>query len=186
MKAFRLAFVLVSVVAVASACSGGSSSSGAASDDDDDTSFKLNNGHYAFVIATVPSDSCWAPPKTLPDVPMTITATFTVEGNEVTVVTDASGSVPSQTMNLVKNGNSLTGGGNGLADLNEQGINCVLDVGGDFDGTMTAEDVFDATMTIDIAESSGPDCGLLVGTFLPEQVDALPCALELEGAGEKG
>ena len=186
MKAFQLASVFAALVVLASACSGGSSSSPASSDDDDDDgTFKLNNGHYAFLIDNVPSDNCWAEPKTLPEVPMTITATFTVVGNDVTIVTDASGSIPSQTMNLVKDGNNLTGGGSGLADLNEQGINCVLDVGGTFDGVMTAEDVFDATMAIDVAQSTG-DCSLLVGSFLPEQVDQLPCALELEGAGEKG
>lgn len=188
MKAFRLLFVFASIVSLASACSGGSSTSSPASsddDDDDDGSFKLNDGHYAFLIDAVPADTCWAPPKTLPTIPMTIGATFTVVGNDVTVVTDASGSIPSQTMNLVKNGNDLTGGGSGLADLNSQGINCILDVTGAFDGVLTAEDVFDATMNIDIAQSSG-DCSLLVGTFLPEQVDQLPCALELEGAGEKG
>ena len=186
MKAFQLA-LFASIVVLAAACSGGSSSSSPASsdDDDDDGSFKLGNGHYAFVIDNVPSDNCWAEPKTLPEVPMTITATFTVNGNDVTIVTDASGSIPSQTMNLVKNGNDLTGGGSGLADLNEQGINCVLDVGGTFDGVMTAEDKFDATMAIDVAQSTG-DCSLLVGSFLPEQVDQLPCDLELEGAGEKG
>ena len=186
MKAFQLA-LFASIVVLAAACSGGSSSSSPASsdDDDDDGSFKLGNGHYAFVIDNVPSDNCWAEPKTLPEVPMTIGATFTVNGNDVTIVTDASGSIPSQTMNLVKNGNNLTGGGSGLADLNEQGINCVLDVGGTFDGVMTAEDKFDATMAIDVAQSTG-DCSLLVGSFLPEQVDQLPCDLELEGAGEKG
>jgi hypothetical protein len=186
MKAFRWSFVLASMVALVSACSGGSSSSPATSDDDDDDgTFKLGDGHYAFVIDAVPADTCWAPPKTLPEIPLTMGATFTVDGNDVTVVTDANGNIPSQTMNLVKDGNNLTGGGSGLADLNEQGINCILDVGGTFDGVMTAEDKFDATMTIDVAQSSG-DCSLLVGDFLPEQVDQLPCALDLEGAGEKG
>jgi hypothetical protein len=187
MKAFRFAFVFASVVALASACSGGSSSSSpvGGDDDDDDGSFKLSNGHYAFTIDNVPADNCWAPPKTLPTLPLVITGTYTVVGNDVTIVTDASGSIPSQTLNLVKDGNNLTGGGTGLADLNEQGINCILDVAGDFTGVMTAEDKFDATMVIDVAQSSG-DCSLLVGSFLPEQVDQLPCDLELEGAGEKG
>jgi hypothetical protein len=186
MKAFRLAFVFASVVALASACSGGSSSSSpVGGDDDDDGVFKLGDGHYAFTIDAVPADTCWAPPKTNPELPMVITGNFTVVGNDVTIVTDASGSIPSQTLNLVKDGNNLTGGGSGLADLNEQGINCILDVAGDFTGVMTAEDEFDATMAIDVAQSSG-DCSLLVGTFLADQVDQLPCGLELEGAGEKG
>lgn len=176
-------FVVLSIAAAG--CSGSSSSNPASGDDDDDGSFALTAGTYDDVITAVPADTCWAPPKTLPTIPMTIGATFTVVGNDVTVVTDASGSIPSQTMNLVKNGNDLTGGGSGLADLNSQGINCILDVTGAFDGVLTAEDVFDATMNIDIAQSSG-DCSLLVGTFLPEQVDQLPCAMELEGAGEKG
>lgn len=185
MKAFRLSFGFAAVVALASACSGGSSSSPATGDDDDEGAFKLNDGHYAFTIDAVPADTCWAPPKTNPEVPMVITGTFTVVGNDVTIVTDASGSIPSQTLELVKDGNDLTGGGNGLADLNEQGINCVLQIDGDFTGVMTAEDEFDATMTLDIAQSSG-DCSILVGTFLPEQLDQLPCALDLEGTGAKG
>ena len=185
MKAFRLAFVFAALVALATACSGGSSSSSPATGDDDDSSFKLNDGHYAFTIDAVPADSCWAPPKTLPELPMVITGNFTVVGNDVTIVTDASGNIPSQTLELVKTGNDLVGGGTGLADLNPQGINCILDVGGDFTGVMTAEDEFDATMTLDIAESSG-DCSLLVGTFLAEQVDQLPCALDLDGSGAKG
>lgn len=186
MKAFRLALVFASVVALASACSGGSSSSNpVGGDDDDDGTFKLNNGHYAFTIDAVPADTCWAPPKTNPETPMVITGTFTVEGNDVTIVTDASGSIPSQTMNLVKNGNDLTGGGSGPADLNEQGINCVLQIDGTFTGVMTAEDEFDATMAIDIDQLSG-DCSILVGSLLADQLDALPCALELGGAGAKG
>ena len=182
----RLALVFASLVVLATACSGGSSSSPVGGDDDDDDgTFKLNDGHYAFTIDNVPADSCWAAPKTLPELPMVITGNFTVVGNDVTIVTDASGSIPSQTLNLVKTGNDLVGGGTGLADLNDQGINCILDVAGDFTGVMTAEDKFDATMTIDVAQSSG-DCAILVGTFLNEQVDQLPCGLELEGAGEKG
>lgn len=183
MKAFRLVGSLAAVAALATACSGGSSSSSPIGDDDDDA-FKLTDGHYAFVIDSVPSDTCWAPPKTNPEVPMTIGGEFTVVGNDVTIVTDASGSIPSQTLELTKNGNDLTGGGSGPADLNEQGINCVLQIDGTFDGLMTGLDEFDATMSIDVDQLSG-DCSILVGTFLADQLDALPCALELTGSGKK-
>ena len=185
MKAFRLVCSVASVAALVAACSGGSSTGSPVEGDDDDGVFKLNDGHYAFVIDQVPSDTCWAPPKTNPEVPMTITGTFTVVGNDVTIVTDANGSIPSQTLNLTKNGNDLTGGGSGPVDLNEQGINCILNVEGSFDGVMTAEDEFDAVMNISVEQQSG-DCSLLVGTFLDDQVDQLPCALSLEGAGAKG
>ena len=181
MKAFRVVGSIAALAAFGAACSGGSSSSSPVGGDD---AHKLTDGHYAFVIDNVPSDTCWAPPKTNPETPMTIGGEFTVDGNDVTIVTDASGSIPSQTLNLTKDGNDLTGGGSGPADLNSQGINCVLQIDGTFDGLMTGLDEFDATMSIDVAQLSG-DCSILVGSFLADQLDQLPCALTLTGSGKK-
>lgn len=183
MKPSRLAATLSLAAVVLASCSGGSSGSPVGGDDDDAT-HKLGNGHYAFVIDEVPADTCWAPPKTNPELPITMTATFTVVGSEVTVVTDDTG-YGSQTLELTKNGNDLTGGGAGDADLSGQGIACVLHITGAFDGVMTGEDRFDAVITLDISQAGG-DCSLLVGTFLADQLDQLPCHLELAGSGQKG
>lgn len=166
---------------LASACSG--SSSGSTSDDDDDgaTSFSLSSGTYNDVITAVPADTCWAPPKTNPQVPMTLVADLTVSGNTVTITTSI-GNTP-QTFTVTKSGNVLTGTSEGDVDLNPD-LNCILHVVGTFDGTMTANDAFDADQTITLSQAGG-DCSLLVGNLSTDQLDQLPCTFSLQGAATK-
>ena len=182
MKAFRLVLALGFMAAVA-ACGDSGSSNPASSDDDDDddgqTLFALDDGDYDFVIDAAPEDTCWAPPKTMPELPMTQVATFTTEGDTITVVI-SDPTMGEQTMTLTRTGNTLKGGGTGPADT---GLGCVLSIVGDFEGELIADNVFDADMVLDISQESG-SCGILVGATEP-QVDALPCHLGLEGSGAK-
>ena len=179
---------LLGILALAvPACSGGvDSSDSAVSDDDDDAGFTLSDGSYTYTVNEVVEDTCWAEPKTNPELPMIVKGAFTTDADgTVTVVTEASGSVPSQTLKLEKDGNDLLGGGEGDADLNSQGINCVLHIVGEFDGIMTGNDAFDATQTITVSEVGGDSCWLLVGTALADQLDQLPCTLTVAGSAVK-
>lgn len=188
--AIRLSFLVLLALGTALGCSGGvDSSDSAVSDDDDDdgsSAFTLSDGSYTFTADEVIEDTCWAEPKTNPELPMAVKGDFTNEQDgSITVVTEASGSVPSQTLKLEKSGNDIAGGGEGDADLNSQGINCILHIVGSFDGIMTGDDAFDATQTVTISEAGGDSCWLLVGTAIADQLDNLPCTLTVGGSAIK-
>ena len=135
MKQTCLALALALTSAFAAACSGGSSSSGAGSAE----AYALSDGTYDFVVDDEVADSCWAPPKTFPELPLTVTGEFTVDGNAVTITINDP-NAGTQVLDIVKDGNALTGGGSGDADT---GLgDCILAITGDFDGTMTADDEF--------------------------------------------
>lgn len=172
--AFVLAISFSSLAATG--CSGGASSGAATG------GFALTAGTYDDVITSVPVDTCWAPPKTNPTLPMTIVAAIAVDGNTLTVTPETTGGV-SQSFTVTRDGNALTGDSVGDADLNPD-LNCVLHIVGTFDGTVTGDDAFDATQTVTISQQSG-DCSLLVGTFDPNQLDALPCTFTLQGSATK-
>ena len=158
-------------------------------DDDDDNQasptppgFTLTDGSYDFKVDAVPADTCWAPPKTNPEVPMTIVSEIFTEGDTIHVTPVIDG-VGSQEFLMARNGDKITGTSSDLLDLNDADtpIDCILQVTGTFDGVLVADDTFDALQTIGLAEAGGSACFLLVGTFDPNQVDQLPCSFTLEG-----
>lgn len=147
------------------------------------SSFALESGTYDYLIHTVPADTCWAPPKTNPPVPSTMVADVAVSGNDVTVTPQIDG-VPPQSYDIVKNENALTAQPTSQdVDLSGQGLDCVLNVAGTFDATMTADDVFEAAQTITLSEVSGAACFLLVGSTDDNQVDQLPCSFTINATG---
>lgn len=177
MKPFRLLLALSFAAAVA-ACGSAETSSPVNGDDDDDA-FTLTDGTYDFVIDEVVLDTCWAPPKTYPQLPMTLTGTYTTEGNTVTIVIEDD-QIGTQTLTVAKDGNGLIGGGSGPSpDL----LGCILNIEGAFDGVLVEDDTFDAQIDLDIEDGNG-NCAIAVGTVEP-QVDALPCRLELAGRGNR-
>lgn len=161
-------------------------------DDDDDKasptptpdSFALTSGNYDYLVDNVPSDTCWAPPKTNPEVPMTVVAEIVVEGDKVTVRPEIQQGI-TQEFVMTRDGDALSGVSSGDVDLmeTELALDCILHIEGTFDGLMTADNAFDAVQTVDVSEAGGTSCGLLVGNFDPNQLDQLPCSFTLEGAG---
>lgn len=176
-----LAATFAALTVLASACSDSSSSPASDDDDDGSTSFSLSSGTYNDVITAVPTDTCWAPPKTNPQVPMTQVAELTVSGNNVTMTTVIGNTT--QTFIVTKSGNALNGTSEGDVDLNPD-LNCILHVVGTFDGTMTANDAFDANQVVTLSQAGG-DCSLLVGSLSTDQLDQLPCTFSLQGAATK-
>lgn len=180
MKPFRLALCL-SFVAIAAACGSAETSKSPVNGDDDDdgASFTLTDGTYDFVIDQVITDTCWAPPKTYPELPMTLTGKYTTDGDTVTIVIENE-QFGTQTLTVTKDGNELVGGGTGQSpDL----LGCILDITGAFDGVLVDNDTFDAVIDLDVKDGNG-NCAIAVGTTQP-QVDTLPCNLELAGQGKR-
>ncbi|HVM10911.1 MAG TPA: hypothetical protein VM638_00360, partial [Actinomycetota bacterium] len=163
-------------------CAGGVDSAATADDDDDTTSpgYKLTDGSYQYVVDEVPNDTCWAPPKTHPSVPMTVNAEVVVEGNIVHVTPDPVGGV-SQTFDITRSGDSLSGASAGNVDLNSQGLDCILHIESTLTGAVTDDDQFDATIVLNVSEAGGTLCGFLVGSLDANQLDQLPCSLTLAG-----
>ncbi len=177
----NLPYVLL-LAALGTGCGGGVSSSPAGGDDDDgDATYTLSDGIYTYTLSEVPADTCWAPPKENPDVPMTIEAEVTSAGNTVTM--SASSDLGDFHLELARDGNQLLGGSSDVLDLNESyGLDCVLQIDSQLEGTITGDDRFDATHTIDLAQQSGNDCAaFLVGNLDPNQLDQLPCSVTLAG-----
>ena len=180
MKPFRLVLCL-SFAALVAACGSAETSKSPVNgdDDDDDSSFTLTDGTYDFVIDEVIADTCWAPPKTYPQLPMTLTGKYTTDGNTVTIVIENE-QFGTQTLTVTKDGNDLNGGGSGPSpDL----LGCVLNIDGIFDGVLVDDDTFDAQIDLDVEDGNG-NCAIAVGTTEP-QVDSLPCHLELAGQGKR-
>ncbi len=171
-------FGILVLALLANGC-GSAASSGATGDDDDGVN-KLSNGAYAYTVDAVPNDTCWAPPKTNPTLPMSVNADIQVDGNIVHVTPDPVGGV-AQTFDVTRTGDALSGTNEGDADLNPQGLDCVLHISSTLTGTVTADDTFDATIALTVSEVSGLACGLLVGTLDANQLDQLPCSLTLSG-----
>lgn len=180
-KLVLFAFASVPAFLLAAGCGGGSSSSGNPSN----STYTLSDGTYDYVATSDPTNTCWAPPKTTIALPMTIAASITVNGNDVTI-TGTQGGVTGD-FHATMTGNALAGTVDQDADLNQAStpIDCVLHIHGVLNGTMTANDEFDATNTIDVSEVSGNDCGLLVGNSFDQQLDSLPCELQLVGHATK-
>lgn len=181
-----LAAVLVLTAALAG-CGSASSNAAATGDDDDDSSptptpsaYTLSSGTYQYVVDEVPADSCWAPPKTYPEIPQTVVAEVTVDGDTITVSTDPGNTGTPQVFTITRNGNDLTGAASGSWDLASYGIDCVLGIGGTFQGTLIADDTFDTTQVVDVTQQSGAFCSLLIGSTQP-QLDALPCQVTFQG-----
>lgn len=181
--AMKKLFGIVLLLAATGCASGGSSA--ATADDDDDTSsgYKLTDGSYTYVVDEVPVDTCWAPPKTNPTLPMSVNAALATEGNTVHITPDPVGGV-SQTFDVQRSGNALSGANAGDVDLNSEGLDCILHIESELTGTVTDNDQFDARIELTVSEAGGSLCGLLVGTLDPNQFDQMPCSLTLDGSAE--
>lgn len=144
----------------------------------------LSSGSYAYTIDAVTANSCWSASKNLPPVPSSVDSSLDVAGASVTVTTQSQVGTP-QTYAMTLSGASLTGTSSADADLNSQGVDCVLHVEATFDGTVTGTDAFEATQHVSFAAASGSGCNLLVGNLDPRQFDALPCSLDFHATGAK-
>lgn len=162
-----------------------------ADDDDDDATtsptpdqYALEDGTYDYLVSDVPADTCWAPPKTLPEAPSTISAQVESSGNTVTVTPEIQQGI-TQSFVMERDGDNLSGVASGDVDLNQTdlAVDCILHIEGTFDGVMTADNTFDAVQTVDVSEAGGTVCFLLVGDLDPNQVDQLPCSFTLSGTG---
>lgn len=177
---FASLIAVLALTAALAGCGGVSSSPAEGSPTPTSSSYSLSSGSYEYLVNEVPADSCWAPPKVYPEIPQTVVAEVTVDGDTITVSTDPGNTGTPQVFTLTKDGNELTGTASGAWDLAGYGIDCVLGVSGTFQGTLTADDTFDTVQVVDVTQQSGTFCSVLVGATEP-QVDALPCQVTFAG-----
>ncbi len=183
MKSTLLLVAALLAFATAVGCSSASSPSGSGAT-------SLSSGTYRYDVTSAPTNTCWAPAKNTPALPTTVSMAGTVNagGTTISFVTGTSGTggvnVP-VVLNI--NGTSLDGTTDTDADLNSNGLNCVLHIHATTTGTITGTDAFSAQNDINVTDSgAGPDCGFLVGSSVnPPQFDALPCHLVLQGTAAK-
>ena len=172
----KLAIVAAfALVVLAAACA--SSSSPAAGGGN-----SISSGAYVYQVTSAPVNTCWGPSKNVPALPFVMNLTASVSGDTVTFTTGTAGTGGVNTpVVLTKSGDNLSGITDTDADLNSQGLNCVLHIHANSTGTMTATDAFDSTNAITISQKSG-DCSLLIGgSVSPPQFDAIPCNLTIAG-----
>lgn len=183
MKNTLLLCAAVAALSVAVGCSSASSPSGTGGT-------SLSSGAYDYNVTSAPTNTCWAPAKNTPSLPTVVTMNGTVNAGATTIsfVTGTAGTgginVP---VVLTINGTSLDGTTDTDADLNSNGLNCILHIHATTTGTITGNDAFSAQNDINVTDTgAGPDCGFLVGSSVnPPQFDAIPCHLVLQGTAAK-
>ena len=148
-----------------------------------DASTGLSTGHYNYNSTSAPANTCWAPSKNMPSLPMAMPMDLTVTATTV----DVSATVMSAALSFswALAGTDLSGAGESDASLASQGVDCTIHVKSTFTGTVTGKDAFGGTQHVEISTVSGTQCGLLVGTISPQQFDQMPCTLDLVGSGAK-
>jgi hypothetical protein len=142
----------------------------------------LESGHYVWTATAARNDTCWRAPKTNPSLPQSSSLQLVVGTSSIGVSSTQFGATQSSSWSVYDT--SLAGTGSGLASFASNGIDCVLRIDSTFLGSITGPDVFDGVQHLDISESSGSQCGALVGTA-NAQLDQLPCSIDLDGSGTK-
>ena len=142
--------------------------------------YRLHEGRYAYTAETAPVNTCWAPPKEL--VPRTVLADVAVDESTDEVLVTLSLYQFVLTFDLDRTADGLAATSDMDVDLNPFGIDCVLQGHGVLDGTMTDDDLFDATVALDVTQSAGIECAQTIGTTLPF-LDQLPCSTTFAGSG---
>ncbi len=144
------AVAIVSAGVLAAACSGG----------DGDKTYTLSSGTYQYQIESVPTDTCWPNETTIPpmialDFAITSTndTTFFLAGSGV-----AAGIIPP--IPGTKDGNTLTATGSIALEAT---AGCIVTINASADGTMTANDEFDADLPISLSTVGQSSCGKIAG-----------------------
>lgn len=177
----KTAFAIVALT-LAAGCGGGSSSSPASGG-----GHAMTSGTYNYDVTSAPTNTCWGPSKGVPTIPMLLAMDGAVSGDQVTFTTSGGTGGVNVPVVLTKNGDSIGGTTKTDADLNSQGLNCILHIKAVTTGTFTADNAFNAKNVIDVSDNGvGDSCGLLIGSSVnPPQFDTLPCQLVIQGTVAK-
>lgn len=142
--------------------------------------YHLHEGRYTYTAVSAPVNSCWAPPKEL--LPRTVFADIAVDEPTDEVLVTLSMYQFILSFNLDRTADGLAAMSDLDVDLAAFGIDCVLHGHGTLQGTMTDDDAFDASVGLDVSETSGAGCAQTIGATLP-YLDQLPCSITFEGSG---
>lgn len=146
-KIMILAGLTLSVAAAA--CSGGGGGGG--------TAYPFTSGTYVTSNAAIPEDGCQTG-----DTPADYNGELSdVVVNGSTVIVDSS-------LTLTRSGNNVTGSVTEQVDLNQFGVDCIVDVQANIHAVVTGTDQASVSNSTNITENSGTQCNA-------QGIPPLPC-----------